>query len=440
MKTIKLPYKTDEDLTSILKQYSNVVRYSYNRFLEGKNEKEIRLLTKELSNVDLLNSWLVQCAILDGKAMQKRFEDIKVVFGGKFNFINRLKDKISKEEFDLKRLSPLNIQGEVLKKGNRSFKLNIIENNKIIFKLNKVKHIELELPNLRNNIKKELFRLQQLNEVKYNEHGYTYSVRFDMKYVYISFEEFKNKEIKQLNENRYLGIDLNPDTIGISVLENNKVIHAQEFSLKLIFNKILSKKLSSDSVKMKYYQNKLNFETIEIAKSVSLIARQFGCKTVYIEDLKFKQKLTKEQKHNKIGNRKNRNLWKRDKFISNLAKRLNVLGIGLYEVNPAYSSFIGNMQYEYTDAVNASIEIARRGYEYRIKKSKVGFYPVFDVKHRWKEMVTSFKDWKGFYIEVVKNSRLKYRVSLDECLHEFDVFKQNSHKSMVLNYVFIDKI
>ena len=40
MKTIKLPYKTNEDLTSILKQYSSVVRYSYNRFLDGKTEKK----------------------------------------------------------------------------------------------------------------------------------------------------------------------------------------------------------------------------------------------------------------------------------------------------------------------------------------------------------------------------------------------------------------
>ena len=40
MKTIKLPYKTTNDLTIILKQYSSVVRFSYNRFLEGNKEKE----------------------------------------------------------------------------------------------------------------------------------------------------------------------------------------------------------------------------------------------------------------------------------------------------------------------------------------------------------------------------------------------------------------
>ena len=231
MKTIKLPYKTTEDLTSILKQYSNVVRYSYNRFIENKSEKDIRELSKSMNSVDLLNSWLIQCGIKDGKAIQIRFKNEKVIlFGGKYNLINRLKNKIS--------------------------------------------------------------------------------------------------------------------------------------------------------------------------------------------------------------NRKNKNLWKRELFINNLTKRLNILGIKLYSVNPAYSSFIGNLMYDYTDAVNASIEIGRRGFEYRIKKNKKEFYPKVLVKHQWKEMATKYTDWKKFFIEV-KNLKLKYRVSLDELKYKFNVFQQNStSKSMVLNYVF----
>ena len=432
MKTIKLPYKTTEDLTSILKQYSNVVRYSYNRFLEGKTERDIRELSKSMNNIDLLNSWLIQCGIKDGKAIQTRFKNEKVIFGGKKNFIKRIKGKITKEEFSLRRLCPTNIQGEELKQGNRSFKLDIIENNQIIFKLSRNKHIELKLPNLRNNIKKELFKLQQLNEVKQSQKGYTYSVRFDLQNIYISFEEFKTEPIK-LNEKRYIGIDLNPDTIGISVLENDKIIHTQEFSLKPIFNKILNERLSSSSNKMKYYQSKLMFETFEISKVITNLAKQFKCKNVFIEDLNFKGKSTI-----KISNRKNKNLWKRELFISNLTKRLNIIGVELHKVNPAYSSFIGNLKYEYTDPVNASLEIARRGYEYRIKKNKTGFYPKLLVKHQWKEMATKYTDWKKFFFEI-KNLKLKYRVSLNDVKCKFNVSQQNSsHKSMVLNYVFYD--
>ena len=153
MKTIKLPYKSTEDLTPVLKQFSNIVRYSYNRFLENKSEKDIRTLSKGLGSIDLLNSWLIQCGILEGKSIQTRFGEQKIVFGGKNNLLNRLKNKISKEEYNSKRLRPLSIQGELLQSGNRSFKLDIIDNNQIIFKLNKKYHIALILPNLRNNFK-----------------------------------------------------------------------------------------------------------------------------------------------------------------------------------------------------------------------------------------------------------------------------------------------
>ncbi|MCK9430399.1 MAG: hypothetical protein M0R17_10395, partial [Candidatus Omnitrophica bacterium] len=249
--------------------------------------------------------------------------------------------------------------------------------------------------------------------------------------------EFKECE-SELNESVYMGIDLNPDTIGISVFRNEKIIHVQEFSLKIIFDKILNDKFNSDSNKMKYFQNKLKFETFEISKSITSLTKYFNCKTVFIEDLKFKQKLNKEQKYNHVGNRKCKNLWKRELFIQNLTKRLNISGIKLYSVNPAYSSFVGNLQHDYTDAVNASIEIARRGFEYRIKKNKNGFYPNLMVKHQWKEMAARFTDWKKFYFEI-KNLKLKYRVSLDEVNHSFNVFEQNSsHKSMILNYIFYD--
>jgi IS605 OrfB family transposase len=184
---------------------------------------------------------------------------------------------------------------------------------------------------------------------------------------------------------------------------------------------------------MKYFQNRLKFETFEISKSISLVTKQFNRKSVFIEDLHFKGSSII-----KISNRKNKNLWKRELFVYNLTKRLNIMGIKLYSVNPSYSSFIGNLMYDYTDAVNASIEIARRGYEYRIKKNKTGFYPNLLVKHQWKEMAAKYTDWKKFFIEI-KNLKLKYRVSLNKVKYKFNVFQQNSTpKSMGLNYVFYD--
>jgi len=437
MITIKLPYTTEHDLVPILKQYSSVLRFSYNRFLEGMKDKEIRLAVKPMKNIDLLNSWFVECALLEGKYVYRRFKKEKVVFGGKYLLKQRATGKISKEEYQLQRLSPVNIQGEVLQHGNRSFTLDLIENNRIILKLNRKEHIEMSLPKLRKNYQKLLYRLEELNnDVKYFEPGYTYSVRFDLKNIYISFEEFKEELNIDLNPNRHIGIDMNPDTIGVSVLENDAVIHAVEYSLKPIFKKIFDENNAASSARMKYLHNKLRFETFEISKSIVELAKRFGCKSVSIEDLKFKQKVSTDQKHNHIGNRKSKNLWKRELFVSNLTKRLSIYGIDLYKVMPAYSSFVGNMQHDYTDPVNASIEIARRGYEWNVLKNKKSFYPSLVVKHQWKEMAATCKDWKKFYL-ATKNLKLKYRVSLQESKHSWSVFQQNrTVKSLVLNYVF----
>jgi len=438
MITIKLPYTTEHDMVPILKQYSSVLRFSYNRFLEGMKEKEVRLDIKPMKNIGLLNSWLVQCAILDGKAIQTRFKKQKVVFGGKYLLRQRATGKISKEEYQLKRLSPVCIQGETLDHGNRSFKLDLIENNRIVLKLNRTTHVDLFIPKLRKNYQKLLYRLENINNsVKYREKGYTYSVRFDLQNIYISFEEFTEELNYELNPDRHIGIDMNPDTIGVSVLENGVVIHAVEYSLKPIFKKISNESNASSSARMKYLHNKLRFETFEISKSITELAKKFGCKSVSIEDLKFKQKVSAEQKYNHVGNRKNKNLWKRELFVSNLTKRLSIYGIDLYKVMPAYSSFVGNMQHDFTDPINASIEIARRGYEWNVLKNKKVFYPILVTKHQWKETAVACKDWKEFYSLVVKNLKLKYRVSLSEVKHHYEVFQQNrTVKSLVLNYVF----
>lgn len=183
---------------------------------------------------------------------------------------------------------------------------------------------------------------------------------------------------------------------------------------------------------MKHLHNKLQFETFEIAKTITKLAKHFRCQTVFIEDLNFKGKSVFKRV-----NRINKNLWKRELFVSNLTKRLSIEHIDIHKVNPAYSSFIGNMQHEYTDPINASIEIGRRGYQYRIKKNFKSFYPNLWVKNQWKEETSEHKDWKEFF-EHIKNLKLKYRVSSDEVKKSFDVFKQNSYKSLVLNYIFYD--
>lgn len=410
MITIKLPYTSDESLLEIRKQYSNVLRYSYNRFRDGKSQKDIRLLTKSLSNINLLNSWIIQCAIKDAESIHKKNQDTKVIFGSKKHFYRRIKGLISKEEFKEHRLSPINIQGEETKMGNRSFKLDIINNNKIIFKLSKDKHIELKLPNLRNNYKKLLFNLENLNNIKQGFKGKTYSTRLDDKYIYITFNDIK--EEVDLVSTRYIGIDLNPNEIGLSIRDGENILEVRRYILNIGKNN----------------HDKVLHELYEISKKISNLFSAYNCKYIFVEDLTIKSKEhNKGKKFNKMINQ-----WIRNKFINNLEKRIKGK---LFKVNPAYSSFIGNMMYNYDDSINASLEIGRRGYELIILRNK-RFYPEFNLsllKDQWKEHFNNgIKSWKEFFLSI-KNTGLKYRVSLEN-----KVLSHLSWKSNVYYYSYLN--
>ena len=215
---------------------------------------------------------------------------------------------------------------------------------------------------------------------------------------------------------------MNPTGIGISVLNSNmEVINNKLFDFTEIINKIKKINKSSDSKEVKYLNNKLNHEIIDISKRISDISVHYKCKFIFIEELNFKN-----SNKGHVFNRLTKNLWKRNIFIDNLNKRCEINCQKLFKINPAYSSFIGNCMFDFADPVNASIEIARRGYEIIIKKSKK-FYPIIQLKdsliHRWKETVTEIPDsWKELY-DLTKNLKLSYRVSLKDCF-TYSVFSK----------------
>jgi len=184
-----------------------------------------------------------------------------------------------------------------------------------------------------------------------------------------------------------------------------------------------------DLFKVLNNENKLNNEIFEISKRISELSKHFKCRFVFVEDLTIK---SKNHEKGKTFNRNVNNKWKRNKFIDNLNKRCNIYGQKLFRINPAYSSVIGNCSYDFYDSINASIEIARRGYEVIILKNK-RFYPEIELKnslqHLWKETGGDwFRSWKELY-SWLKNSKIKYRVSA--CLRDMEVFSLNTNKSLI---------
>lgn len=439
MITLELPVQNKIDVSDIIRIFNSCVRYSYNRFKKNNfNEKQIREIIKSKNLFLELDSWFIQCAIREAKSWFEKSDNI--VFGSRKVFKLRSSLKISKEEFKIFRNYPISIQGEAPKNGNRKFNLDIIDNNQIIFKIKCKQHIKIQLPKLNKNYKKYLCKLQEYSE----KCLIPYQIRLSNNKIWISFDESILKNDNQISqkENRILGIDMNPNSIGISILEfdklnNFKIIHSEVID---IYN--LSKKLdvSSNDKKQIYQNNKRNFEKFEICKHIINFCNYFHCKYITIEKLELSKN---DHNKGKNFNRSVNNIWNRNQFISNIKKRCNLNNIKLFEVFPQYSSFIGSLTNQnYPDPISASIEIGRRSYLVLIQKQKEKFYPEVikndELPNQWKkEEVPIYSTWKELYTFVTKNSKMKYRVSYQDFKKESrKVFSLNNKKSKVYLYTF----
>ena len=451
MQVLKIKYQADESsretILNYMKQYSSVQHFIYNRFADGFSQKQIKEQIKNLNNIQLMNSWFIQCAFYD--IPQKE----KVIFGGKKNYFDRLKGNISKEQFKLKRLSSLYSIGEIVNKGiksNRFFHLEQ-ELDKIIFKPNKVTRIQLNLIGIGNrlSILKKLYQKQENKEIKI---GY----KLDLNYVYICFDEtdiqkFETNQIK----NRVLALDLNPNYVGWSIVDwksesEFNVIKSGIYSIKDLNDKDFDLKnahLDSSSPERFYLSNKRNYEVLQIAKNVINKAIYYKCQIVSIEDLKINSDdKNKGKKFNKLVN----NLWNRNTLVNNLTKRCNIFNIKLIKVKPEYSSFIGNFLYRsqnLPDMILASIELSRRAYEYynqyisktkEIKKNIVRpnlteFRELYLKSLEEFELQPIYKDLIELYYEF-KKSKLRYRLSIDQFNLQFSSL--NSSKSNVSAFIF----
>ena len=443
MKTIKCKITNEVDISEYLRKYNSVLHLSYNQIKSGISQSNIK---KDINQkFEGLNSFIIQNAIVQAQGIFNSYQSRKldyekknsgkklkeVYFGGRKNLKDYLSGRKTKEEFKYDRLIPLCIAGETRNKGNRLFNLDF-ENNKVEFKPKKGIKIPIEFK-MSNKQKEELLKVQELCLRK----EFSIAIGLNNDYITFCYDEEKlngNKfYFSNLKENRVLGIDQNPNYLGLSVIEftddiNFKVIYKQVFDLSKLTKK--SGK-SSDSIKSKYLVNKRKFETINLSYEIDNLVNYWKCKKVVVEDLKFKSNLLERSL-----NRLCKNSWDRCLFKNKLKMLSKLHGYEVVEINPCYTSQVGNIIYgdENTpDMVAASIEIARRGFK---KYQKSWFYPSFNkslsrINEQWKQTLSDnfIKDWKGLF-QLIKESKLKYRISLDKCKVS-KVLSLNNKKSYI---------
>jgi IS605 OrfB family transposase len=267
------------------------------------------------------------------------------------------------------------------------------------------------------------------------------------------FKEQEQRQLKNKVSNRCMSVDLNPQHEGYSICDyvgdTQVIIEKGSFDLTRLGAKL---KLNSKDEKQKYQNNKRKYEICNIWKQIFKLAKHFKVAFFVIEDLNFKPEV--DNKKANEGNRQTKNIWHRDLSINLITKYTNQLGIKLIEVNPCYTSFIGNIIYNYFDPTNAALEINRRGFFKFIKGSKL--YPEFDLNTALNAMSninqvdvrdvliqkgliensnTDIKTWQGFF-SLTKQTKFKYRRCLKTEMN-FKQFSLNNIKSKVILYNFI---
>jgi IS605 OrfB family transposase len=386
------------------------------------------------------------------------------------NLDDKKKYEELKEQYLKNRTLPIFICGEAPQVGNRKFNFDF-ENNKLVYKSKVKKKIEIEFVCSKKQ-NKNLVKVQELC----NKRQIPVTIRLSTEFVYVVFDESclngyrlekklfikGNKEhnkkvyrdleelkLKYKKRNRYISVDLNPQYIGLSICDREedevKIVKTVCYDLSKLSSKL---KLSSTDKKQIYQNNKRRFEISQVWKSIFNIAVNYKVGYFVLEELNFKENVLNDSA--KESNRKCRNIWHRGITNGLINKYCNILGIQKIEINPCYSSFIGNVQNRYFDPVSASIEICRRGI-YKFEKNR--FYPklkksdfdtmsnliedqvrdVEGLRVLLLEKLFECKTWVALF-KIFKQAKLRYRRSLD--FLKFEEFSLNNKKSLVSLYTF----
>ena len=141
--------------------------------------------------------------------------------------------------------------------------------------------------------------------------------------------------------------------------------------------------------------------------------------------------------------------------MNNIKKRCKIFNINYLEVLPQYSSFTGNIIFRslnLPDQVLSSIEISRRGYEFKhqylikdkpqiknivkidinndliFKNLFIKSMEEFNIKENFKDIVDTYYYFK-------RNSKLLYRVSLDNFSKSFREFSTKQSRLLVYKFI-----
>lgn len=190
------------------------------------------------------------------------------------------------------------------------------------------------------------------------------------------FNEQKERKLKDKVDNRVAGADYNPGHLGFAIIDVDRITGE------------LDKLLYKNTFDLTWYTNQKNISKKDRKKLLNELAKiitfminmciHYRVSYFGIEDL---QNIASQLgiSKGKNFNRLTKNVWNRLLQTNLIKAKCGENGIIFTEVLAIYTSFIGNIKYEFFDSTCAAIEIARRAYLKYIKiESRL--YPQIDKK------------------------------------------------------------
>ena len=351
-------------------------------------------------------------AILDANEQYTAFVELgrndQPVWGGKKEFEKFNAGKLSKSEWDSKRLRPIRIQGQANRKSNRLFDFLQLHKQILIYKPNKDTRIPISFK----------IGFNQKRDIEYlvdNIGVIPITVTLKQGQICFSFEQEKVEPVVPVI-GRTMGIDLNPSSVGctISDLDN--------------FDTEIFSQLFQMTNKTRQNANKRKHETIQIAHRIVAIARHFHVQKISMENLTMgAANANKGRRFNRLVN----NEWNRELIQWTISKLCSKFGIKLVFAYCQYSSTIGNVLHRHlADACASAKEIGRRASCSRSYESCINpptNFESIELLTQWKDegVITNevFSNWKELHIFITKTRKLKYRVPITSIGLRFYIIK-----------------
>jgi hypothetical protein len=438
VQTITIPYvASDDDGVTIAKWqrlHACVVRTGYARagLPDGgiMPEKDLRGLLKSLFPNHPLGSWGIHCATREALRLRRQRPDGRMVFGGRKELERRAKGLITNEEWRRRRQSrSIKIVGDRTYAGNRHLTIAPDGLSAGIRFLDQSVTIRLtEMSGAYGHLIRGVAALAAAGEisVSFSLTAECLSITFDEMDLRklppgmtlenarhadrealghkprgrprkVTGEHTKAHTFKPLPAElrpvhpewrptiptmttRAVGVDLNPQWIGITVVEIGSCADARDVNAV----HILDHQLIRLDVPIDASTEALATYMARAARMATSLARKWHAANVFHEDGLGKLHWSKRSRGEPAAQTINH--WSRNAFIGGLTRRCRLSGLTVCAVWGGYSTTIGNTCFDLPDACASAAEIARRGIAAsRGEKDRLPVVPRTVLSLPWKD-------------------------------------------------------